>query len=220
MEKNVFVLAWLPCSGKWTQWSILAEKLNAHRIQSWARLDMIIRWEVSPELKHIASKVRSNPKSLTEQESWDIERAKLWEDFWEESQHLILDGFGRKESTNEILYKVFWVQYLTYLWFHINKRCMYKRAHNRYIDPENRQSYKLSCPSEAYQIWLIKRESDTPEVLWRRFQSFEHNTKWVLENHKRNWWRVIKINAGHQEIELVTSEMLAQIRKVFPDIDL
>lgn len=216
MAKDIFVCVWLPCSGKWTQSRVLAEAIHAHRIESWARLDMIIRGEIYPELQEIASRVRQNPKSLNSEEKIHLTKAQLWDTWDIQGDKVVLDGFWRKDFQYKILCDIFWLEYINFIWFKISEETMKKRASTRYIDPQTRKSYTMSCDSEANQVWLVKRESDSPEVLNRRYESFQRSTKQVLLAHEMNWWRVIEVNAGHSNPEDVTRDMLVKIWKVFP----
>lgn len=211
-SKKVLVCVWLPCSGKGTQSRILAEKINAHRIESWARLDMIIRWEISPELSEIASKVRRNPRALSESQSSQIEYAKLGDDYWKPQQELVLDGFWRRLDSYNMLCEIFWRDNLAFLWFHISKKTMKARASQRWIDPETRRSYHLP-EGQAKQIGLVRREADSPAILWRRYSSFTRRVLPILNDHKDAWWNVIQINAGHSSIQGVTKDMMTKIEK-------
>jgi len=217
-NKNVFVCVWLPCSGKWTQSRILAESLEAGRIESWARLDMILIGEIHPELSDLAQRVRNTPNTINQTESELIERAKLGWEYSEDSDVLILDWFWRRLNTYELLCDIFGKEFLTFMHFHITAKTMYKRAQTRWIDPQTRQSYTLSWPSEENQLWFVQRESDQPEILWYRLRWFKNRTLPVLEAHRESWGRVIEVNAGHPTIEAVTIDMMAKLRKVFPEM--
>lgn len=216
--KNILVCVWLPCSGKWTQSRILAEKIRAYRIESWARLDMIIRGEIYPEMQEVAQLVRTRPQELSHKEKDDLLMAQIGDISQIQEETIVLDWFVRTFPQYNILCDIFWREQLNFLLFHITAKNMYMRAEMRWIDPNTRESFSSISSQEADERWLIKRESDTPEVLRKRQVNFDKKTKWVLKAHEDRWWRVIEINAGHPNPQDVTRDMMVKIWKVFPKI--
>lgn len=211
-HEKVFVCLWLPCSGKSTQSRILAEKLNVQRIESWARIDMIARWEIFPDLQELAQILRTHPWELTQEEKNALTYAQLWNVSELQSTQLVLDGFWRNAAQYNILCEVFWKSRLYFIVFHITTRTMYKRAEWRFMDPVTRESFQDITQEEALQRWLVRRRTDTPDVLTRRLCSFRNYTAWVLNVHGQDTWKVYEINAGHPNIGDVTNDMMAKIR--------
>lgn len=218
MNKQVFVCVWLPCSGKGTQSRAISNDIKAHRIEAWAQLNEIIKGNIAPELSQAAKDFRTMPGSLSSKMIDKIEAAKLWSDFWEDWQALVLDGFWRRRNSYNILCEVFGRDTLTFIWFMISKETMLARAAQRWIDPDTRESYSGFTEAEAQFRWLEKRESDKPEVLRRRLKAFNANTLRVLERHRSDWWRVIWIDANSQSQASITQNVLRRIQRVVPEL--
>lgn len=212
MEQKVFVCLWLPCSGKSTQSRILAEWINAQRIESWARIDMIARWEIFPELQELAQIIRTHPWELTQKEKDTLTYAQLWDVNQLKSDSVVLDGFWRNASQYKILCEVFWKSILHFIVFHITAKTMYKRAEWRFMDSVTRESFQDITQEDALLRWLVRRRTDTPEVLTRRLNSFRKNTIRVLDTHKQDLWNVYVVNAWHPKVGDVTSDMMSKIR--------
>ena len=212
MEQKVFVCLWLPCSGKSTQSRKLAEILQAHRIESWARIDMISRWEIFPDLQELAQIVKTHPWELTQEEKDTLTYAQLWDVTEQQSDYVVLDGFWRNASQYKILCDVFWKFRLYFIVFHITAKTMYKRAEWRFMDPVTRESFQDITQEDALLRWLVRRRTDTPEVLARRLNSFQNHAVRVLNTHRQDKWYVNIVNAGHPKVEDVTKDMMAKIR--------
>lgn len=199
-----------PACGKGTQTIMLSKKLNLPHIDTGALIRDVIKSQTEDGI--IAKKYIDEGKLVPPEIVANIIKNRLLKDDCKDGA--ILDGFPRSleqaqtlDEINNTFFKDDDVQMMA-IYFDVDRNVLMERIINRRSCPKCKKIYNLKfAPPKNTNVCdvdgetLIQRDDDTYEIALKRFNTYENETKPLVEFFK-NRNQLYKIDANGKVDEI------------------